>query len=233
MIRSRRLAIVIAITGSLAVAWSLGWTVRQLTVGSDTGRLAYRPAGDLPPPIDLARLQQQWPKGLGESGDRHRLAAYEQDMTRTARIRVAGPSRARAVDAPVDLGLLLASADANVGKAKAQVCMSCHDFTKGGPDGIGPNLWGVVGRKVAARPGYAYSSAMTAHGGAWDYEKLFIYLTSPARAVPGNKMSFSGLGNSQDRAAVIRFLSTLGDSPPPLPRPQVAAGGGKVAGNQL
>ncbi len=228
MIRSRRLAIVTAIAGSLAVAWSLGWIVRQLTPAGDTGRLAYRPVENLPPRVDLVRLQQQWPNGLHERGDRERLTAYEQDVARAPRRPVAAP---RPAAVPVDLGLLLAGADANAGKAKAQVCVTCHDFSRGGPDRLGPNLWGVIGSRVAARPGFAYSDAMAAQRGAWSYDRLFVYLASPARAIPGNKMAFAGLTNPQDRAAVIRFLATQSDNAPPLPRPQTAAGADKVASN--
>ena len=226
MIRSRRFAIAVSIAGSLAVAWSLGWLVRQMVPVGDTGRLAYKPAENFPPPIDLARLQQQWPNGLSEPGDHNRLAAYQHDNARAAPPPVAAP---RPAPGPVDLGALLAGADVNTGKAKAQACAACHDFTRGGPDRIGPNLWGVVGRNVASRPGFAYSTAMTAQQGAWDYDRLFAYLASPARAVPGNKMGFAGFPNPQDRAAVIRYLATLGDSPPALHRP--AAGADKVTSN--
>lgn len=228
MFRSRRLAIFTAVAGSVAVAWSLGWIVQQMAPAGDSGRLAYRPVENLPPPVDLARLQQQWPNGLKEPGERKRLTAYEQDIAHAA------PSPVRAAPAPVapvDLGSLLASADVKVGQSKAQVCLTCHDLGRGGPNRIGPNLWGVIGSSVASRPGFAYSPAMKAHGGIWSYDRLFAYLASPARAIPGNRMGFAGLSRPEDRAAVIRFLATLSDNPPPLPRPQVATGAGKVKGN--
>ncbi|MBC2665466.1 c-type cytochrome [Novosphingobium flavum] len=229
MIRSRRLAIATAIAGSLAVAWSLGWIVRQMVPVGDTGRLAYRPVEDLPPPVDMARLQQQWPSGLDGPADRNRLTAFQEDNAHAAPLPV---RRAAPVPAgPVDLGALLAGADLAAGKSRAQVCASCHDFAKGGPDRIGPNLWGVVGRSVASRPGFSYSAAMAAQQGAWSYERLFAYLASPARMVPGTKMAFAGISGAQDRAAVIRYLATMGDSPPPLPQPLPAAGAGKVASN--
>ncbi|MDP3675971.1 MAG: c-type cytochrome, partial [Novosphingobium sp.] len=120
------------------------------------------------------------------------------------------------------------SADANSGKTKARACASCHDFAPDGPDRIGPNLWGVVGRDVASRPGFAYSSAMAALPGGWNYDRLFTYLASPARAVPGTRMSFAGMGRPEDRAAVVKYLATLGGSPPPLPKP-LAAGQGPGA----
>lgn len=229
MIRSRRLAITAAVAGCVAVAWGLGWTVRQLAPVQDSGRLAYRPVENLPPRVDLARLQQQWPSGLKGQADRHRLTAYEQDIAHAARSPVvAAPTPA----APVDLGTLLASADVKTGQARAQACMACHDLSRGGPDRIGPNLWGVIGRTVAARPGFAYSPAMKAQAGTWSYERVFAFLASPARAVPGNKMGFAGFSRPQDRAAVIRFLATLGDNPPPLPRPLAAGGAAKAASDR-
>jgi cytochrome c len=227
------MAIVIAIAGSLSVAWGLGWVVGQLWSPIDTGRLAYKPSETMPPHVDLANVQRLWPAALNEPGDHKRLTAYQQDIERAPPPPLTGQRPAAVAIAPVDLGALLASADATAGKAKAQVCVSCHDFTKGGPDRIGPNLWGVIGRQVASRPGFSYSPAMTAQHGAWSYDRLFAYLASPARAVPGNRMSFAGVSNPQDRAAVIRFLATLGDNPPPLPHPQATQPqtptGGKVA----
>jgi cytochrome c len=79
-------------------------------------------------------------------------------------------------------------------------------------------LWGVVGRPVGSHAGFAYSPAMKAHGGSWTYDQLFEFLASPARDVPGTKMSFAGLRRPEDRAAVIRYLATLGNGAPPLPK---------------
>lgn len=216
MSRSRQFVIAVAL--SLAVAWGLDWIFKQFVPLGDTGRLAYKPVDNLPPPVDLASLQQQWPDGLKSHGDRVRLAVYQQDIARAVPKPVTAMRPAPAPAGPVDLGALLATADVNTGKAKAQVCASCHDLSKGGADRIGPNLWGLVGRPIASRAGFSYSAAMAAQRGQWSYERLFVYLASPARAVPGNKMGFAGFSNPQDRAAVIRYLATLGDSQPPLPK---------------
>jgi cytochrome c len=85
-------------------------------------------------------------------------------------------------------------------------------------------LWGVVGRPIGSHGGFAYSPAMKAQQGAWSYERLDQFLASPARDVPGTKMAFAGLRRAQDRAAVIKYLATLGGSAP-APRPMAAAGG--------
>jgi cytochrome c len=121
-----------------------------------------------------------------------------------------------------DLGTLLAAADPDRGQRSAQVCSSCHTTEAGGPNRVGPNLWGVVGRQVASHGGFAYSPALAGAGGDWTYEALDRFLTSPARAVPGTKMTFGGLRNPRDRANLLASLATLGTGAPPFPAPAPA-----------
>ena len=215
-----------AVAAALTVVLAGSWFAHRLIPVTYPGALAYKP-DDAPPPVDLAAIQRGWPDGVEGPGERDRLMAYMHDIEHQAPLPRAGPKAAAAPAKPVDLGALLASADANAGKDKARVCATCHDFQAGGPDRIGPNLWGVIGRDIAGKPGYAYSPAMTAQPGAWTYDRLFTYLASPARVVPGTKMSFAGLSRPEDRAAVIKYLATLGKSlPPPAPH---GAGGGRTA----
>lgn len=225
MNRDRRRIAGLSIAAAIAVAWGGYWFAGRLIPISYPGELASKPAEDMPPRVDLASIQRGWPNGLDEPGERNRVAAYMHDIERQAPL--AAPAAAPVPAAPVDLGALLASADAVAGKEKARVCTTCHDFERGGPDRTGPNLWGVIGRHVASRAGFSYSPAMAAQQGVWSYDRLFTYLASPARAVPGNKMAFAGFRRPEDRAAVLKYLASLGDTPPPLPRPQ--AGGAKAA----
>ncbi|HEY6917238.1 MAG TPA: cytochrome c family protein [Allosphingosinicella sp.] len=117
-----------------------------------------------------------------------------------------------------DLAALLAKADAAHGAEVAKKCGLCHNFDKGGPNMIGPNLYGVLGRKVASHEGYDYSDALKAKGGNWDYESINKMITNPNEYVPGTKMAiFPGLPDAKDRADVLAFLRTKNDNPPPLP----------------
>lgn len=218
----------VAGVAAVAVIASGDWFAGQLVPTSYPGALAFKPADDLPPAVDLVSVQRGWPDGLEAPGERGRLIAYLHDIEQQAPSAAAAPVAAAAPEKPVDLGMLLASADAGAGKGKARVCTTCHSMERGGPNRIGPNLWGVVGRDIAAQPGFAYSPAMTAQAGGWSYERLDSYLTSPGRAIPGNKMAFAGLRRAEDRAAVIKYLGSLGGSAP-LPRPLASAGGGGAA----
>lgn len=229
MNRSTWLTAGLCVAAMVAFIWSMAWFVERLNPDDHPGRLAYKPVENMPPRVDLAAIQRGWPGNLDEPEDRSSLIAYQRDMEGQVPAAGAASSAAPAAPAaPLDLGALLASADANAGKDKARACVSCHDFAQGGPDRIGPNLWGVIGRDVAGRTGFSYSSAMTAQQGAWTHDRLFDYLASPARALPGTKMSFAGLRRPEDRAAVIKYLATLSNNPAPLPQPQAAAASGKA-----
>jgi cytochrome c len=120
---------------------------------------------------------------------------------------------------PMPLAELLKTADATKGAAVAKKCAACHDVSKGGPNKIGPNLWEVVERPIAAHEGFGYSEAMKAKAGeakTWSYENLNQFLIKPAAYVPKTKMAFAGL-KDKDRANILAYLQSLSDSPKPFP----------------
>jgi cytochrome c len=88
-------------------------------------------------------------------------------------------------------------------------CAICHSNTKSGANKIGPNLFGVVGRKAGTYPGFSYSSAMAKAGFAWTDAKLDAYIAAPQTVVPGNKMPFAGLANNNQRTDLVAYLDTL------------------------
>lgn len=112
---------------------------------------------------------------------------------------------------------LMASADPAAGEGVAKKCLTCHTFDQGGANKTGPNLWNVLGGPVAHAADFAYSDAMLAHGGTWDYESINAFIAHPKEHVPGTKMQFVGIPKIQDRANLIAYLRTLSDSPQPLP----------------
>jgi len=134
-----------------------------------------------------------------------------------------GATAAPVEEALPDWGTVLPKADLAAGKDVSARCEQCHDLSKGGPDKIGPNLWGVVGRARASRASFSYSGAMMADHGVWDFDKLFRYLKSPQSMVPGTKMTFAGLRGATDRINLIAYLRTLSDSPMAIPAPKPAA----------
>ena len=137
---------------------------------------------------------------------------FEIDVKKEA---AAGPAEKAAPEEPIEK--LLASATVDRGQAVTKACAACHTFQKGGPNGQGPNLYGVVGRPRASEPGFSYSDAMKAKGGEWTIDDLNKFLTNPKEFVPGTKMTFAGLPRANQRADAIAYLNSLADSPKPLP----------------
>ena len=134
-----------------------------------------------------------------------------------------------AKEAEEPMEAMMASGSVEKGQATAKQCQACHTFEKGGPNRVGPNLWGIVGRPRASEAGFNYSAAMKAKGGTWTFGELYAFLANPRSYIAGTNMTFAGLARGQQRADVIDFLNTLSDNPQPLPKAAAAAPAAKPA----
>ena len=111
---------------------------------------------------------------------------------------------------------LFASTSASDGAKVFKKCAACHSIAQGGGNKIGPALWGVLGRQAGSISDYKYSKAMTAYEKVWSFEEMNGFLTKPKDWIRGTKMSFAGLKNAKDRAAVILYMNEKTNNPLPL-----------------
>ena len=111
---------------------------------------------------------------------------------------------------------LFASTSATEGAKVFKKCAACHSIAEGGGNKIGPSLWGVLGRQSGSIPDYKYSKAMAAHGKNWSFEEMNDFLIKPKNWIKGTKMSFAGLKNAKERAAVILYMNENTNNPLPL-----------------
>jgi len=138
---------------------------------------------------------------------------------------------AAAPEKPIEF--YLASADPAKGADVFKKCAACHNADKGGANGLGPNLWNVVGEGIGqGANGFAFSDALKSKGGTWDFKLLNEWLTSPKTFAPGTKMTFAGLSKPEDRANVIAFLNQHSDAPKPLPTAPAEVAAPAAGGNE-
>ena len=134
----------------------------------------------------------------------------------------AGGSTKEALPEPILA--MLAEADHARGQKLSKACAACHSFDQGGANGVGPNLYNIVGAQKQAKAGYAYSGVLNANGvNSWNYEALNKFLWKPKKYAPGTKMSYAGMKKPEDRAALIAWLNTLGSNKPMPSEAQITA----------
>ncbi|MGF9565220.1 cytochrome c family protein [Neorhizobium sp. JUb45] len=160
---------------------------------------------------------------IASEGLFHSPAPEKPGFEIVAEEAAAGGGGEAAAAAAVPIAQLLASADAKAGETVFKKCQSCHDATKGGPNKVGPNLFGLVNRPIATHEGFSYSAAMKDYskGGEekWTYDHLSHFLTAPKAYIAGTAMGFAGIKKDEERANLIAYLRTLADTPEPLPDP--------------
>ena len=112
----------------------------------------------------------------------------------------------------VDYAALVAKADLANGEKVFRKCKSCHKV-EDGANGVGPSLWGVVGRDIASGAGFGYSDALLGLEGDWSLTSLSGFLKNPKDYAKGNKMAFPGLKDAQDRVDLIAYLNQADGTP--------------------
>ena len=107
----------------------------------------------------------------------------------------------------------LAEGDTAKGEIVFKKCIACHAVGEGAKNKVGPELNGILGRKVAAVEGFNYSPAFKAkaeEGWVWDESHLTEYLANPRKYIKGTKMAFPGLKKPEELTDIIAYLKTFG-----------------------
>lgn len=151
---------------------------------------------------------------VGGAEDPSAVKAYRVEV---AEASADGASAGAATDVLEPVSELLKTASVENGEKLFKKCAACHSAEKGGPNRVGPHLWGIMGAPKAHVSDFAYSDDLKAKGGSWGYEEMNAWLHKPKSVVPGTKMNFAGLKQVKDRADLIVYLRSLSDSPQPLP----------------
>lgn len=152
---------------------------------------------------------------ISRSGHGHaEKAGYTLPMPKEGASAVAAAPAAAAFDAGAVVAQI-SKASVDGGQAVFKKCAACHTAEKGGPNKVGPNLWGVVGRKAGSHEGFAYTDGMKSQP-AWGFDTLAKFIHNPKGVVPSTKMVFAGIQEAGDLADLLAYLRTLSDSPAPL-----------------
>ena len=91
------------------------------------------------------------------------------------------------------------------------VCRACHSLDPAERGLPGPNLAGIIGRRIGGDPAFDYSPVLRKardEGLRWDPTRLETFLADPAEMFPGLWMSMRGIGDAAERRSLVRFLAT-------------------------
>ena len=148
--------------------------------------------------------------------DKLDTSAYKVELTDDGPKQISEDITMKAED-KVDISALMALGDIAHGEKVFKKCSACHSIEAGGGNKIGPALYNVVGRKIAAVGDYKYSKALVEYKKNWSFEELNGFLIKPQKWIKGTKMAYAGLRKEKDRASVILYLNKYSDNPLPLP----------------
>ena len=115
-----------------------------------------------------------------------------------------------AAAASMPVAALAQAGDAAAGQRVFNQCRACHTIDQGGRNGVGPNLWGVVGRRAGAIEGFRYSAnlrELAAGGLTWNEDRLRAYIQNPKSVVPQGSMSYVGLRNETQLNDLMAYLA--------------------------
>ena len=143
-------------------------------------------------------------------------SAYKVELPDDGAKQISEENTTKADD-KVDISALMALGDIAHGEKVFKKCSACHSIEAGGGNKIGPALYNVVGRKIAAVEDYKYSKALVEYEKNWSFEELNGFLIKPQKWIKGTKMAYAGLRKEKDRASVILYLNKYSDNPLPLP----------------
>ena len=133
-------------------------------------------------------------------------------------------------EAQQPIAFYLQTADAARGEAEFRRCATCHTINQGGANGLGPNLYGVMGSGIGShRPDFNYSEALRGKGGNWDWDQMSAWIASPRNFAPGTRMTFAGISDPQARANLLAYLNAQGSNLPLPPPPAAAPAGNEAA----
>lgn len=138
----------------------------------------------------------------GGHGDEEHVAGYEIEVPEAG-------TPGEPVEEGPSFEEVFAVASAAEGEGDWRACSACHAL-EDGVNGVGPNLFGVVGRDVASVDGFGYSGSLVAVNDVWTPEELNAFLESPRNYAPGTAMGYNGMRKIEDRANLIAYLATIG-----------------------
>lgn len=157
---------------------------------------------------------------FGMAGLVGRLIVHPTPLKESA-IQIGEPAPVQAVAAIAAPALepiapLLAAANVQAGQQLAQrQCASCHSLNEGGRNGVGPNIYGIIGAKHAHAAGFNYSAAIRAMADKpWTYEDVNAWIANPRGYAPGSKMTYAGMASVQNRADLIAYLRSISPNAP-------------------